>query len=168
MRDFVIMTDSCCDLTDEMARDRRGGGAAEFADGRSDLPQLAGRSGHRLQGLLQPHPGRRDRHHLRRQRGGFQEQMREILSQGKDVLYLSFSSALSTTYQSAVIAADDLERSFPTGRCWWWTPGAPLWARACWCICAPGKRPRAGLSPGCGTMRRPPRAISATGSLWTI
>ena len=42
--------------------------------------------------------------------------MREILSQGKDILYLSFSSALSTTYQSAVIAADDLREEFPDGQ----------------------------------------------------
>ena len=32
--------------------------------------------------------------------------MRKILDSGRDVLYLAFSSALSTTYQSAVIAAD--------------------------------------------------------------
>ena len=38
--------------------------------------------------------------------GVFDEAMRKILDSGRDVLYLAFSSALSTTYQSAVIAAD--------------------------------------------------------------
>ena len=39
--------------------------------------------------------------------------MRKILDSGRDVLYLAFSSALSTTYQSAVIAADDLREAYP-------------------------------------------------------
>lgn len=39
--------------------------------------------------------------------------MREILKSGKDLLCLSFSSAMSTTYQSAVIAAREVEEEFP-------------------------------------------------------
>ena len=35
------------------------------------------------------------------------------LKQGKDVLVLAFSSGLSTTYNSAVIAADDLREKYP-------------------------------------------------------
>lgn len=35
------------------------------------------------------------------------------LAQGMDVLALAFSSGLSTTYQSAVIAADELKETFP-------------------------------------------------------
>ena len=35
--------------------------------------------------------------------------MEPALKEGKDVLVLSFSSGLSTTYQSAVIAADELQ-----------------------------------------------------------
>lgn len=45
--------------------------------------------------------------------GVFDEAMRKILDSGRDVLYLAFSSALSTTYQSAVIAADDLREAYP-------------------------------------------------------
>ena len=48
--------------------------------------------------------------------GEFQEQMRAILSQEKDILYLSFSSALSTTYQSAVIAAGEMREAFPEAK----------------------------------------------------
>ena len=39
--------------------------------------------------------------------------MEPFLSAGEDVLILAFSSGLSTTYQSAVIAADDLSEKYP-------------------------------------------------------
>ena len=108
MRDFVIMTDSCCDLTDEMARElgiavvplslEMGGQTyRNWLDGRDIAFQdfysriRAGETATTSAVSV----------------GDFQEQMRAILSQGKDILYLSFSSALSTTYQSAVIAANN-------------------------------------------------------------
>jgi DegV family protein with EDD domain len=39
--------------------------------------------------------------------------MEPALKEGKDALVLSFSSGLSTTYQSAVIAADELREKYP-------------------------------------------------------
>ncbi len=39
--------------------------------------------------------------------------MEQYLSQGLDVLVLAFSSGLSTTYQSAVIAAEELKEKYP-------------------------------------------------------
>ena len=39
--------------------------------------------------------------------------MEEALKNGQDVLVIAFSSALSTTYQSAVIAANDLKETYP-------------------------------------------------------
>ena len=39
--------------------------------------------------------------------------MEPALQEGKDVLVLTFSSGLSTTYQSAVIAANDLQETYP-------------------------------------------------------
>lgn len=39
--------------------------------------------------------------------------MEPILAEGKDVLCLAFTSGLSTTYQSAVIAADELREKYP-------------------------------------------------------
>ena len=98
MRDFVIMTDSCCDLTDEMARElgivvvplslEMGGQTyRNWLDGRDIAFQdfysriRAGETATTSAVSV----------------GDFQEQMRAILSQGKDILYLSFSSALSTT-----------------------------------------------------------------------
>ena len=41
------------------------------------------------------------------------EKMEPILKNGEDVLLLSFSSGLSTTYQSAEIAADELREQYP-------------------------------------------------------
>ena len=117
MADFVIVTDSCCDMTAAMAReleltvlplslhmgeavyrnwlDGREIGFAEFyAKIRSG--QLATTSAVSV--------------------GEFTARMREILSAGKDILCISFSSALSATYQSASIAAQDLAEGFPDRR----------------------------------------------------
>ncbi|MBQ8579597.1 MAG: DegV family protein [Oscillospiraceae bacterium] len=41
------------------------------------------------------------------------QEMEPVLQQGKDILVLGFSSGLSTTYQSAVIAANDLLEKYP-------------------------------------------------------
>ena len=77
MREYVIMTDSCCDLTDHMAKELG----------------LATTSAANV--------------------GQFQEAMRPILAEGKDIVSINFSSALSTTYQSACIAAQDMKEEFP-------------------------------------------------------
>ena len=45
--------------------------------------------------------------------GQFEDAMRTVLGRGQDILCLCFSSALSTTYQSAVIAAENLAPDFP-------------------------------------------------------
>ena len=44
---------------------------------------------------------------------GWASVMEPVLQQGQDVLVLAFSSGLSTTYQSAVIAADELAEKYP-------------------------------------------------------
>ena len=114
MADYVIMTDSCCDMTAALAEelelsvlplslhmgdavyrnwlDGREIGFQEFyAKIRSG--QLATTSAVSV--------------------GEFAAEMRKILSAGKNILCISFSSALSTTYQSAAIAAADLAEEFP-------------------------------------------------------
>ena len=45
--------------------------------------------------------------------GRWAQAMAPILSAGEDILVLAFSSGLSTTYQSAVIAAEELREKFP-------------------------------------------------------
>lgn len=114
MADYVIMTDSCCDMTAALAEelelsvlplslhmgdavyrnwlDGREIGFQEFyAKIRSG--QLATTSAVSV--------------------GEFAAEMRKILSAGKDILCINFSSALSATYQSAAIAAADLAEEFP-------------------------------------------------------
>jgi DegV family protein with EDD domain len=44
---------------------------------------------------------------------GWKDVIRPSLEEGKDALVIAFSSGLSTTYQSAVIAADELAEEFP-------------------------------------------------------
>ena len=44
---------------------------------------------------------------------GWRGVMEPVLENGRDVLVLAFSSGLSTTYQSAVIAADELRERYP-------------------------------------------------------
>lgn len=45
--------------------------------------------------------------------GVYSESFREVLKQGKDIFYLSFSSGLSTSYNSAKIAAEEFSEEFP-------------------------------------------------------
>ena len=44
---------------------------------------------------------------------GWEEKIEPILAAGEDVLVITFSSGLSTTYQSAVIAAEELKEKYP-------------------------------------------------------
>ena len=48
--------------------------------------------------------------------GQFDEAMRRTLDAGKDILCICFSGALSTTYQSACIAAEDLKSEYPDAK----------------------------------------------------
>ena len=117
MRDYVILTDSCCDLT-----------AEEITElGLTVLPLT-----YTLDGVNHKndvfHPEMTNQAFFRKIREGadcstsavsvgeFHDAMRPILESGKDILCVSFSSALSTTYQSACIAAEDLRPEFPEAR----------------------------------------------------
>ena len=114
MREYVILTDSCCDLSDQMAKDL----ALQVIpmslvmDGREYLNYLDGREigfhefYETIRGGSLPTTSAINV-------GTFEETMRPILESGKDILYLGFSSGLSTTYQSACIAADGLREEFP-------------------------------------------------------
>ncbi|MBE6959340.1 MAG: DegV family protein [Ruminococcaceae bacterium] len=44
---------------------------------------------------------------------GWKDAIEPSLKEGKDALVITFSSGLSTTYQSAVIAADELQETYP-------------------------------------------------------
>ena len=117
MRDYVILTDSCCDLSAQMAEEL---GVQVMPmrlllDDQEYLNYLDGREigfkefYDRVRGGSMPTTSALNV-------GEFEEAMRAILETGKDVLYLGFSSGLSTTYQSSVIAADGLRSEFPDSK----------------------------------------------------
>ena len=117
MRDFVIMTDSCCDMTARMAHEL----------GLVVLPLSLHMGDQEYRNLLDGSEIEFDTFYSRIRSGelattsavsvgAFEEKMREILSQDKDILCINFSSALSATYQSAVIAAEDLRGEFPQAK----------------------------------------------------
>ena len=56
-----------------------------------------------------------------------------VLESGKDIVCISFSSALSTTYQSASIAANDMRQEFPDANIYVVDSCPPPWVRACCC-----------------------------------
>ena len=114
MADYVIMTDSCCDLPAELAEEL----SLEV------LPLRLNMSGQEYRNLLDGREIGFQEFYSRIRAGEmpvtsavnpeeFCAAMRPVLEAGKDILCLCFSSALSTTYQSAVIAGRELEEAFP-------------------------------------------------------
>ena len=117
MRDFILMTDSCCDLPSDLAEQLQldvlpltlqmenvsyknwlDGRELDFGTFYSRLRAGATASTAAVNV------------------GEYQAQMRPHLEAGRDILCIAFSSALSTTYQSACIAAEDLRQEFPEAR----------------------------------------------------
>ena len=117
MRDYILMTDSCCDMDPKLAEELE----------LTVLPLTLNMGGQSFRNYLD---GREldFKDFYRRVRGGelattsaisvgdFEAAMRPVLESGKDILCLSFSSALSTTYQSAVIAAQEMAEAVPEGK----------------------------------------------------
>ena len=107
---FKIVTDSCCDLSAEMI--------AELELGIAPLSlELDGRA--YAEGEMAPVELY---NHMRNGKlpktsavnpDGWAAAIRPALQAGQDVLVLVFSSGLSATYQSAVIAAEELREEFP-------------------------------------------------------
>ena len=112
MRDYVIFTDSCSDIKPEML-EKWGVACGDMTytfDGEDKI--YTNRD-------MTP-----DQFYNRMREGGtaktaainaaaFADAFTPILAAGKDVLYVAFSSALSTTVNSAHMAAEDLKESFP-------------------------------------------------------
>ena len=114
MRDYVIMTDSCCDLTDQMARELELEvlPLTMHMDGENYPNDLAGTAISNQEFYKRIRAGKIATTSAVNV-GQFQDAMRRVLESGKDIVCICFSSALSTTYQSAVIAAEDLRQEFP-------------------------------------------------------
>ena len=107
---FKIITDSCCDLTAQMIAELQLGVAPmtvemdgrAYTEGEMTPVELYD---HLRNGKLPKTAAVNPE--------GWADVIRPALQAGQDVLVLSFSSGLSTTYQSAVIAADELREEFP-------------------------------------------------------
>lgn len=117
MRDYVLMTDSCCDLSAEMAD------ALQLIV----LPLSVIQDGRDYKNYLD-HSELEPKAFYEKLRKGamgttsaanaesFREAMEAQVKAGRDVLCINFSSALSTTYQSAAIAAKELEEAYPDSK----------------------------------------------------
>ena len=117
MRDYVIITDSCCDLNAQEAAES---GLTIIpltftVDGKTyrDTPDHADLS---LDAFYRMLRGGAVSVTAAANVGDFTDAMRPALEQGKDVLCVAFSSALSTTYQSGYIAAEGLREEFPDAK----------------------------------------------------
>ena len=117
MRDYIIMTDSCCDLNQQEVEE------LELTvlplsftiEGKTLLntPDHADMSPEEFFAKI---AAGADCTTAAVNVGQFTNAMTEALDAGKDVLCICFSSALSTTYQSACIAAEDLRAEHPEAK----------------------------------------------------
>lgn len=112
MNNFVIFTDSSCDLSLEMLAElnigflpltfRFNGEDAEYSNG--DMPSTAFYSKMRNGEIAKTSAVNNQ---------AFADEFKRLLSSGADVLYVGFSSGLSTTYNSARIAAAEALSDYP-------------------------------------------------------
>ena len=108
MSEFRIVCDSACDLSCEMLCER---GVTcvplsySFDDGTVDSADFYNRMRH---GRVAKTTGANVE--------AFRAEFTTILEEGRDILYLGFSSALSMTYNSARIAAGELRHEYPERR----------------------------------------------------
>ena len=109
---YKIITDSCCDFSDAMC--------AEL--GITYTPLVVSYNGESHDNFSEETAIKAFYNELRNgvmattsavNPQGWAEVIRPALDAGEDVLVIAFSSGLSTTYQSAVIAAEELQEKYP-------------------------------------------------------
>ena len=113
MRDYIIMTDSCCDLTDHMAKELELTVVplTVHIDGQ-DYPNLLDGSAISFEDFYSKIRAGKLATTSAANVGQFQDAMRPVLDSGRDIVCIGFSSALSTTYQSACIAAAEYDNIY--------------------------------------------------------
>lgn len=112
MSNFTIFTDSACDIKSDILSEwgienielsfRFEGEEKEYLNGDMDISEFYGRmkeGGIAKTAAINPDT--------------FEKEFEKALSVGNDVIYLAFSSGLSTTCNSARIAADELSSKYP-------------------------------------------------------
>ena len=116
MREYAIVTDSACDIWGELARSLEltvvplsvRFGEEEFYDREGEGIRGSAFYEKLKQGVsVQTSAPNIDT---------FLSVFRALLEEGKDILYLGFSSALSTTCHNAVIAAEELREEYPDAK----------------------------------------------------
>lgn len=115
MKDYIIFTDSACDIPQEKLAEwgvlyksltyRFSDSDEEFTDGSSPAKEFYDKM--RAGGVAKTAAVNSQ---------AFEDAFEEILKSGKDVLYLGFSSGLSTTYNSGRIAAAALAEKYPDSK----------------------------------------------------
>ena len=117
MRDYIIMTDSCCDLSQQEVEelDLTVLPLSFTIEGKTLLntPDHADMSPEEFFAKI---AAGADCTTAAVNVGQFTDAMEKVLQEGKDILCVCFSSALSTTYQSACIAAESVRARYPEGR----------------------------------------------------
>ena len=112
-KEYVIMTDSSCDLSQELA-DQLGLEVLPLevmADGKNYRNWLDGRE----IGFKEFYKLAREGKELKTSAvntAAFEEKMEKLLEEGKDILYIGFSTGLSTTYNSGEAAARELREKY--------------------------------------------------------
>ena len=112
-KEYVIMTDSSCDLPQELA-DQLGLEVLPLevmADGKNYRNWLDGRE----IGFKEFYKLAREGKELKTSAvntAAFEEKMEKLLEEGKDILYIGFSTGLSTTYNSGEAAARELREKY--------------------------------------------------------
>ncbi len=114
MNDYILLTDSSCDLPAAVAEEL----------GIGVLPLAVNLNGKDFRNYLDEREIPHTEFYAALRSGGsastsavnpgeFVEFMTPYLEAGRDILYLAFDSALSSTYQNGVIAAGELKDKFP-------------------------------------------------------
>ena len=115
MNDYVIYTDSSCDLSNELLKARGvtcsslsfrfNDSETEYTNDGMNIKEFYDKM--RLGGVAKTAAVNSET---------FAIEFEKHLKEGKDILYVGFSSGLSTTYNSARIAAEQLKESYPDNK----------------------------------------------------
>ncbi len=115
MRDYVIYTDSSADISPDILKEwgvsslsltfRFSDSEREFSNSDMEIGEFYNKM--RAGGIAKTAAVNSE---------SFRESFESILKEGRDVLYIGFSSGLSTTYNSARIAGESLAEEYPDGR----------------------------------------------------
>ena len=114
MNEYIIMTDSSCDLPDSMAKEMEleVNTLSLVLEGKEYVNYLDGREigFHEYYDFLREGKmGSTSAANIE----SFRNMMEPILKSGKDLLYLGFSSGLSGTYNAGLQAANELSEKYP-------------------------------------------------------